>query len=198
MKEGSFCSVISCGRLAKAKGLCWPHRMRQRRGSEINSALRVKLGPNRICEIPGCGRKHESGGLCGAHHRRKLKGLSFETPIRLQKPRKQRFPGDKLVTAGGYILVYQPEHPAVNSIGYVAEHRLVMSEHLGRDLLSSESVHHKNGNRKDNRIENLELWTTSQPFGQRVSDQVSWAIEILTRYKPESLNECSHPQKKDQ
>lgn len=57
----------------------------------------------------------------------------------------------------GYAVIWNPKHPMARKNGYVAEHRLIMSEHLGRILEEFEHVHHKNGNRLDNRIENLEL-----------------------------------------
>lgn len=66
---------------------------------------------------------------------------------------------------------------------YLAQHREVMKVMLGRDLLPGENVHHKNGKRDDNRQENLELWVTFQPQGQRPEDLLAWADEINRRYR---------------
>jgi hypothetical protein len=57
------------------------------------------------------------------------------------------------------------------------EQRYVMEQYIGRPLHPFESVHHKNGVRTDNRISNLELWTRPHPYGQRVSDLVSFVVE---------------------
>ncbi len=58
-----------------------------------------------------------------------------------------------------------------------------MSAVLGRPLRQGESVHHKNGIRHDNRPENLELWASHHRPGQRVSELIAFAHEILERYK---------------
>lgn len=92
------------------------------------------------------------------------------------------------VTADGYIKVFIG-HGAPGAVGHghIYEHRLAMQEFLGRPLLRHENVHHVNGVRDDNRLENLELWSTSQPCGQRVIDKVAWARDFLSLYEGSPL-----------
>jgi hypothetical protein len=74
----------------------------------------------------------------------------------------------------GYVL-YHRKQPDGTRRG-VYEHQEVMEAALGRRLLPGESVHHMNGIRDDNRIENLELWTTPPRAGQRVEDLVRYVV----------------------
>lgn len=60
---------------------------------------------------------------------------------------------------GGYIQIWAPDHPMSNQVGYIYEHRKLMSDNLKRLLLKTELVHHRNGVKDDNRIENLEIVT---------------------------------------
>ncbi len=57
-----------------------------------------------------------------------------------------------------------------------------MSKHLGRELLPGETVHHINGDRKNNSLSNLELFNSRHGPGQRVIDKVEFAIKILRLY----------------
>lgn len=69
--------------------------------------------------------------------------------------------GGRILEADGYVMIYFPKHPNANNKGYVFEHRLVMEAHIEAYLSPMEVVHHKNGNRSDNRIENLELFASN-------------------------------------
>jgi hypothetical protein len=89
--------------------------------------------------------------------------------------------GRTLDRCHGYVLIQKRGHPKSQG-GYVREHVLVMEQFLGRYLTDDETVHHKNGVRFDNRLNNLELWSGNHPKGQRISDLVVWAKEILAKY----------------
>jgi hypothetical protein len=93
--------------------------------------------------------------------------------------------GTGRVDAYGYVVVW--------SNGRVRrEHRVIMEGLLGRPLRKDETVHHRNGQKADNTVDgpldadfrsgNLELWSTSQPAGQRVADKIAWARKLLADY----------------
>jgi hypothetical protein len=88
----------------------------------------------------------------------------------------------KHLSKDGYFYVYYRKHPHCDREGRVYEHRIIMEKKIGRYLLPFENVHHKNGIKTDNSIDNLELWVSVQPAGGRVVDVVKWARKILVLY----------------
>jgi len=160
------CSKPDCSGKTVGRGLCRKHYVYWYRRRED--------GPR--CSHPGCGKPAYSAGWC-ATHRNRIKRHG-DASVNLRPPR-----GDRFVDSRGYVQLRMPEHPA-SVRGLIAEHRVVIEAALGRFLAQDESVHHANGARHDNRPENLELWASSHPAGQRVEDLVQWAQELLTKYQP--------------
>lgn len=87
-------------------------------------------------------------------------------------------------TKDGYIHIYQKDLQRS-----VAEHVLVMEQMLGRKIKKGETVHHRNGVRDDNRPENLELWASPHRPGQRITDLLAMAKELLYTHEPAALSE---------
>ena len=135
----------------------------------------------RPCLIEGCDRKAQARGWCAYHyHRWIIKGAPDHPLEKRTGENHYAWKGGKYADRKGYIHVLIP-----GAGDYALEHRVVMEQFLGRPLLPQESVHHINGVRDDNRIENLELWSSSHPSGQRVEDKLAWAREIVALYGDE-------------
>ena len=135
----------------------------------------TKLIDKKICSVSGCDRTSDARTYCKMHWKRWRK---YGDPNKLTYIGRHK-------SLDGYIKVPDPE----KRYHAILEHRLIMEKHLGRLLLPNENVHHINGIRDDNRIENLELWNTKQPKGQRIEDKIQYAKEILKQYAPHLLKE---------
>jgi hypothetical protein len=137
------------------------------------------LPPSGTCEC-GCGmptpiatRDNLKKGIYRGFPTRRLVGHrgSHKNSPKAKAPSEVRS-GVVFLNRDGYMLQWAPNHPFANSHGEVCQHRLVVELRLGRFLEPHERVHHKNGDRTDNRPENLELWKRKRPHpaGVRQSD----------------------------
>jgi len=117
------------------------------------------------CEC-GCGEQIKAISVTGFPAR-------FKSGHNLGKKEKSpAWKGGQIYDGFGYVLIHSPNHPFVNDYGYVREHRLVMEKHLGRYLEPKEEVHHINGIKDDNRIENLQLMHHNEHSKYHMSKRV--------------------------
>lgn len=108
--------------------------------------------------------------------------------------------GQTSLHTSGYVLVNLPDHPTVQARNklykshnnYVREHRVVMEQALGRTLYPWETVHHKNGIRHDNRIENLEVWVKNHPAGQ-TNEYLDYVLILLRTMRQAGLKPPAWP-----
>jgi hypothetical protein len=166
-----LCTLEGCNNPHKAKGYCSPHYSRWKT-TGYPGPVDTKVSE---CTLEDCDGILYSLGYCRTHYRR------------ARNHEGNPFGGNTLRGEGkwkskGYAVLRRPGHPNANTLGNIREHVYVMSEFLGRPLIPGENVHHKNGVKDDNRLENLELWVSHQPSGQRPEDLLQWAYEIIERY----------------
>lgn len=175
------CAVERCTRGAHAQGLCPTHYSRLRR-TGTTAPKPHERAPKPQCRVGGCAKQSVYVGLCRAHyHAHQRYG---DPTVRLARAR-----GTGSITSSGYLSVACPRDftGMATAAGRVLEHRLVMAQHLGRCLLAAETVHHRDGDRLNNALKNLDLRVGAHGKGVSVADAVAHASAILRRYASELL-----------
>jgi hypothetical protein len=176
VKEVWVCAVSGCKeKKHKAYGMCRFHYERAKEGRRLEMP-KIIHSAIKICAIDGCGQKRRANRFCNKHY---LRMINHGDPNFSSARRNHGSGKEWHVITSGYVVRYEPENPNAGTNGQVYQHRHVMAEMIGRPLQKNENVHHVNGDRADNRPQNLELWTRGQPAGQRIQDRVRWHIVEL-------------------
>lgn len=161
---GEICTEEACERLTYGHGLCRPHLWAAQERGDIE---RPK------CSVEGCDRPSRANSLC---HRHLMRVRTHGEPGEAEARRRAK--GEGHISKAGYIDMSVQGRK-------LGQHRYVMEQHLGRELHPWEHVHHRNGRRADNRLENLELWvapskhpglSARQPNGQRPEDLAAFLV----------------------
>ena len=120
---------------------------------------------------------------------RKTKEIEFQNRSLARKGEKSpNWNGGKKTTSGGYVVVFKPEHPRADKNGYVMEHILVFEKATGLCVPRNCAIHHLNGNKNDNRIENLCLMefgahTAFHNIGKKHSEETKEKISYKAKQR---------------
>jgi len=153
--------------------------MKQFKFKKINNEYFTEI------KCPDCGKNHLIAHKNYYAQKKGKRNLSFRCSKcgRIKAAKTWRDPNRKFKHSAGYIMLYRPENSMSDKGGRIYEHRLVMSEIIGRPLKNWEHVHHKNGNRADNRPENLELHPNSEHQTIRfMKDRIEYLESILIKH----------------
>jgi hypothetical protein len=177
------CSVAGCHRNAQERGWCHGHYQRWRRNGDLKPERPLGRRTEGECSVESCRRSIYARRLCRPHYRRWMATGDTQADKPLRPPTS-----DRHIHHGYWVVAVPPRlrHLCGGETSCL-EHRIVMAQMLGRPLFDDESVHHRNGDRLDNRPTNLELWSRWQPRGQRTVDKLEWALEVVARYAPSRL-----------
>lgn len=120
------------------------------RKARAGCRVTLTIGSRRMC--PKCGGKKDFYAKSCRGCQDKPKGC-----LGLKGPAHPTWKGGRDTDRDGYIRTYAPDHPWPRANGYVREHVRVMELHIGRRIRADETVHHKDHNRQNNALDNLEV-----------------------------------------